>query len=300
MAITKKRANRRSPAYGLFKVVENIKFSQVFTFWLIMIILFGLVFFLLGYVSDNSLRYVGNMISPNWDGFFNSLYFSFITATSLGYGDIVPVGISKFIAGFEVIIGLIIYGVLISKLVSVKQEVLLEEVYNISYEEVIDRLRSGLYLFRADVNRMLEKIETGTIKQREIHDLWILFSGLDTTLLNIQKLVKPTASEKFYHKRLDAFRLELFLNSIQMSVNKMLELIKSLKSNHIKWKNDMIITSMEDDIKVTRQIVDFLFKRGAEKKVIDKLEELQKSLDEVEAELSDKEHKEKKKGEKKK
>jgi len=297
MANTKRKGvGKSSPAYGLFRVIEKTKFSQVFTFWLIMIILFGMIFFLLGYVPENSLTYADKMMSPSWDGFFNSLYFSFITATSLGYGDVAPMGISKFLAGFEVILGLIIYGVLISKLVGVKQEVLLEEVYNISYEEIIDRLRSGLYLFRADVNRMLEKIESNTIKQREIHDLWILFSGLDTTLLNIQKLIKPTLSEKFYHKRLDAFRLELFLNSIQLSINKMQELIKALDSHKINWKNEMIITSIEDDVKVVRQIVDYLFKRGAEKKVIDKLEELQKSLDEVEAELTEKEkHKEKKK-----
>ena len=113
------------------------------------------MYFFLANIPGNSLNVGGKVIFPDNEGFVNSLYFSFITATSLGYGDVVPIGISKFLAGFEVIIGLIVYGVLISKLVGVKQEVLLEEVYNISYEEIIDRLRSGLYLFRSDINRNL-------------------------------------------------------------------------------------------------------------------------------------------------
>lgn len=295
-----KAAPIKKPVYGLFRIIEKTKFSQVFTFWLIMIILFGLVFFLLANVPDNSLRYTGKMISSDLDGFFNSLYFSFITATALGYGDIAPVGISKFLAGFEVILGLIIYGVLISKLVGVKQEVLLEEVYNISYEEIIDRLRSGLYLFRADVSRALEKIENETIKQREVHDLWIFFSGLDTTLINIKNLIIPGRSEKYYHKQIGAFRLELFLNSIQLSMDKIIELVTALKGHKLNWKNELLITSIEDDVKVSREIVDYLFKKGAEKKIVDKVEELQKSLDIIENELEEKEHKEKKKKDEKK
>ena len=205
-----KRKLAKKPSYSLVVLLDKISFSQVFTFWIIIIILFSIIYFLLAHAPGNSLSMGERLIIPNTDGFFNSLYFSFITATSLGFGDVVPVGISKFLSGFEVIIGLIIYGVLISKLVGVKQEVLLEEVYNISYEEVIDRLRSGLYLFRSDINRVLEKIETDTIKQREVKDLWILFSNLDTTLTDIKQLIIPAKSEKYYHKKIDVFRLELF------------------------------------------------------------------------------------------
>ncbi|MBW2990641.1 potassium channel family protein [Candidatus Woesearchaeota archaeon] len=283
----------KKPVYGLFRIIEKISFSQVFTFWLVMIILFGGTFFLLALVPGNSLKYGGEVITYDLGGFVDSLYFSFITATSLGYGDVAPVGLSKFLAGFEVILGLIIYGVLISKLVGVKQEVLLEEVYNISYEEVIDRLRSGLYLFRADINRALEKVENDTIKQREVQDLWIFFSGLDTTLINIKNLIIPGRSEKYYHKTIDAFRLELFLNSIQLSMDKIVELLKALKSHKLKWKNELLVTSIEDDVQVVRNIVDYLFKKGAEKKVIDKLEELQKTLDIIETELGEKNKKDK-------
>ncbi|MEH0758552.1 pentapeptide repeat-containing protein [Vibrio sp. 16] len=37
--------------------------------------------------------------------FFNSLYFSVVTFTTLGYGDISPVGVARFIAAFEAFLG---------------------------------------------------------------------------------------------------------------------------------------------------------------------------------------------------
>lgn len=48
----------------------------------------------------------GNIVT----GFFNCLYFSFATYTSLGYGDIVPEGPIQFMAGTEALVGLVFIG----------------------------------------------------------------------------------------------------------------------------------------------------------------------------------------------
>lgn len=40
-------------------------------------------------------------------GFFNALYFSLASYTSLGYGDIVPQGPIQFMAGTEALVGLV-------------------------------------------------------------------------------------------------------------------------------------------------------------------------------------------------
>jgi hypothetical protein len=218
------------------------------------------------------------------------VYFSFITATTLGYGDIAPTGaISKLFAALEVVVGLIIWGLVISKLIGVKQERILEEVYDISYEEVIDRLRSGLYLFRSDVNRIMGKIESETIKPREVKDLWVIFSGLDANLANIKNFVMPTKSERYYYKKIDIFRLELLLNSIQLSLNKMLELIKSMKAYNLDWKNDLIMTSIQTDVAIVKEITDYEIKKSSDKKVNDKLDGLRKTLWDIECEIKEEE-----------
>ena len=50
--------------------------------------------------------------------FFNGLYFSIVTVSSLGYGDLHPVGFSKVLACAEVLFGLAYMGIVIAKVTS--------------------------------------------------------------------------------------------------------------------------------------------------------------------------------------
>jgi hypothetical protein len=49
---------------------------------------------------------------------FDALYFSVVTISSLGYGDLSPIGFSRAIAGLEVLFGLSFMGILIAKITS--------------------------------------------------------------------------------------------------------------------------------------------------------------------------------------
>lgn len=67
--------------------------------------------------------------------FLDSLYFSVVSLSSLGYGDIRPLGFSRFLAGAEVIIGLSFFGIMVAKISSVRQDYILRRMY---YSELID------------------------------------------------------------------------------------------------------------------------------------------------------------------
>ena len=66
---------------------------------------------------------------------FDCLYFSLITISSLGYGDIHPLGWSRMVSGAEVMIGLAFFGLLVAKISSIKQDYILRRLY---YADVID------------------------------------------------------------------------------------------------------------------------------------------------------------------
>lgn len=71
--------------------------------------------------------------------FLDGLYFSVVTISSLGYGDLHPVGVARALASIEVLGGLLLVGVLVSRLVSQKQEEMLEYLERANVIHAFDR-----------------------------------------------------------------------------------------------------------------------------------------------------------------
>jgi len=80
---------------------------RVVLFSIAMIMLCALIYFAMGVTTGaDMLHYSMDVsLSENMFRFFNALYFSVVTFTTLGYGDIAPVGIARLIAGLEAFFG---------------------------------------------------------------------------------------------------------------------------------------------------------------------------------------------------
>lgn len=92
--------------------MKNYKYLLYF---IVAIVLFAAIYFLLGFDSFNRKE-------DEWN-FIESLYFSIVTITTLGFGDICPTtGWAKFFVCLEAISGLIIVGVLLNDISSAQAE----------------------------------------------------------------------------------------------------------------------------------------------------------------------------------
>jgi voltage-gated potassium channel Kch len=69
------------------------------------IVLYAIAFYLLAHYTG-----AGTLGAPSQLSFSRSVYFSGETYTSLGYGDIVPRGILRLLAGMEALNGLLLIG----------------------------------------------------------------------------------------------------------------------------------------------------------------------------------------------
>ncbi|MBO8172484.1 MAG: two pore domain potassium channel family protein [Bacillaceae bacterium] len=56
------------------------------------------------------------------NGLFQSLYFSAITLLAVGYGDLTPFGLSRFVAILEAIVGYTLPAALVVQMISVKKD----------------------------------------------------------------------------------------------------------------------------------------------------------------------------------
>ena len=121
-------------------------------------------------------------------GRLTGCYFSFITATTIGYGDIVPVGIARWIAVAEAVTALLIFGAVVAKFVSHRQEELTSEIQRVTFEERLDRVQTNLHMVisellsitamceaQAPLNGIGTRLDSSALiflgEMRSIHDL---------------------------------------------------------------------------------------------------------------------------------
>lgn len=247
--------------------LDKLTFFRIFLIWATIIVIFGFVYY---FFADNHSFLFYNPRNNTVRGALDSIYFSFITATSTGYGDILPSGFFKVISIFEVIFGLMLLAFVTSKLISIKQDVILSEVYEISFNEKINRLRSSLLVFRQNLSRIINKVEDNSVRKREINDIYIYISSFEDTLNEIKSLI-GTSSQNYFKKVLDPLNTELLFNSVLNSFEKLNELITILNEAKSDWRRDITLDLINRCISLN----DALFakfnssKNLAEKNIID-------------------------------
>jgi len=150
-ALRAERGEGKSSRFSWLETLAGWPLERLIGVWLGMIVLFGLVYWLAGLGMGWSLRADGEWIRPDLEGLQTALYFSFVTALSIGYGDVIPTGALRIPAVIEGIAGLLIFGCVISKLVSRRQEELTEEIHRTTFDDRLDRVRTNLHLVFSDL-----------------------------------------------------------------------------------------------------------------------------------------------------
>lgn len=142
------RASRR---FSWLEILASWPLGKLVGCWLGMILIFGMIYWLAGIGMGWGLQAGSAAVMPDLNGLGTALYFSFVTALSIGYGDVIPTGALRILAVIEGIGGLLIFGCVISKLVSRRQEELTEEIHRTTFEDRLDRVRTNLHLVFSDL-----------------------------------------------------------------------------------------------------------------------------------------------------
>ena len=108
------------------QTIKINKLLAIVTSYLVLGILFALIYTLIFTFAPSSFQYtIGNGLSelkqfPHPRFFSEALYFSFVTLSTLGYGDWVPIfGALKMLSALEAIIGQLFIAMLIARLVGI-------------------------------------------------------------------------------------------------------------------------------------------------------------------------------------
>jgi len=154
------------------ETLANWPLDRLVFFWLGMIRAFGFVYWGAGIGMGWGLQ-TGNVpVKPDFAGLLTAIYFSFVTALSIGYGDVIPMGALRILAIVEGAAGLLIFGCLVSKLVSRRQEELMAEIHRTTFEDRMDRVRTNLHLVFSDLGAVLQlQGEQGVLPEQVLRRL---------------------------------------------------------------------------------------------------------------------------------
>lgn len=164
---------------------EQIKrTANLILIWVLIGVAFGFFYYLLP----------GELISSRTGepvtGILDSIYFSFVTILTIGYGDIYAQGGIRILTAVEGLVGWVLFGIIVYKVVSVKQDMILKEIHDMSNEQYISRIRNFLFISNTNIARFIKEVEMRKIsKDSAVYELGIISTTLKSNIDDAARLL---------------------------------------------------------------------------------------------------------------
>lgn len=146
---------QRDRLIALVDRIGNRSLTSLLLIWLMTGLGCGAIYWAAGALDLPALVSAGARVPGDAGGLLTAVYFSFVTAASVGYGDVVPVGWVRVVAVGEGAAALFVFGLLISKFVSRRQDQLIEEIHLTTFEDRLDRVRTSLHLLLTELHAIV-------------------------------------------------------------------------------------------------------------------------------------------------
>jgi len=228
------RKKSRSHATAIDAVsdeLSGLSYSTLFFWWLAATFLFGCVYFLLSFSPGNG----AHALSENANvllRFFDALYFSIVTGTSTGYGDIVPLGFSKAFAALQSMSSIVLIALFVAKFSSRRQEIALAHIHELTFDNAFHSIRQGLFIARKDLDLIMKKVEGNeALSQKDWRDLRIAFRQME---IFIRKITDFYASEDSLYE-VDIDRERLLLDAVERTLDRVVKSLKAFDAAGISY-----------------------------------------------------------------
>ncbi|MBT3834888.1 two pore domain potassium channel family protein [Candidatus Peribacteria bacterium] len=261
--------------------ITSLSYQTLFLIWIGLALGFGVVYFLLEYLPGHGPEALEGM--NTMQRLANTLYFSVITATSTGYGDVTPNGFSKFLAAIQSMSALFVFAVFVTKLVSHRQDIALKQIHKLSFEDMFHNIREGFYIVRKDLDRiMILANEKHAISEDEWFDLTTAYRQAQSYLRRIPDFY----DEKNRLYTIDDKREELLQEGVHRTMYRVDRLISMLGSKHVDWiAQKECVSELHQLLETCNGIVHFWRKQSPHhrlkdfEELLDLIEEIQKMID---------------------
>jgi rhodanese-related sulfurtransferase len=217
---------RSEGRHRVAQFVDSLTIRQWFGLWFAMILFCASTYWLGALTPWPGLAQNGEPIRSDWYGFADCLYFSVVTATTVGYGDIVPRSIwARALASTEAMGGMLLVGAVISRLLSAQQEKLLQDTHDLAFNERLGRMQTSLHLLIPEFQD-LETLHLGGKIERSKIELRLSSGAM--MLVRDLKIINELLTGRV--GTADQGALELLLVTLNSALQAYLEVLSLVKS----------------------------------------------------------------------
>lgn len=217
---------------------EWVSTTSVFLVWSLTVLGYAAIYVILSYFPGHGLTNFDHLTIG--ERVLYGTYYSIITATNTGYGDIVPHGLSRLFAAAEAVSGLLLLALFIGKIVSHKQTIAIKRVHRSSFESTFHDFREDLHIVRKDLTKTIEIVRAREeLTPRKWQVLRVAFLQIGGLLREV-----PSFYDAEHHLyRIDARRERLLIEAFHRTLEKLDTLFVVLDEYKIDWKAQKVAVS---------------------------------------------------------
>ena len=229
-----------APTEQVLHLIDRISLRYWVMAWFGIIAVCALAYWSAARLGVSTLMQHGQVVASESIRFLDCLYFSLITATTLGYGDITPVGWARLLAAGEAMSGMILGGALISKLLSSHQERLLQETHDLTFMERLGRIQTSLHLLISEYQSI---VETYSQSPNSKSNLDLRFLSAKMLLLRDLRVVRDLLHDP--HHRADESVLEAILVTLAATLRAFLA-AEAASGSHLVQHSEAISEVLDE------------------------------------------------------
>jgi hypothetical protein len=229
---------------------------------------------------------------------FDSFYFSLCTISASCYGELMPLGISRIIGSLEVITGLILFGMFISKLVGARTSKMLEKIYEMQFKQKLREHRNTWARQRACLDKVSmialnPKIQNAK-KEEEIafhiknktaeNHLKIINSSMNACV----RFLKENYFVSFIDKKFDDEVLPNLLHSMNITLKHINKSVTRLDRSKISWLNSYGKENLRGICEVSLEITELIERRFTNpipEKAVETIPSIKKEINKIRRKL---------------
>ncbi|MCY4132613.1 MAG: potassium channel family protein [Nitrospira sp.] len=140
---------------ALVYLVEEISLFRYVGFFVSAVLIFGIIYKVLTPHGHGIGRDLVPLSDPT---FLGGIYFSIVTVSSLGYGDMHPMGLSKALACVEVLMGLTVMGIMIAKVTSQRLSHHVSRLFSSDAQERLEKMTANFETSHTTLNRITREL----------------------------------------------------------------------------------------------------------------------------------------------